>query len=53
MSDALNYLMKIRPDLMKSYFGFVKQAGEHLDPKTRAIITVITKVDNQTETGLR
>ncbi len=53
MSDALNYLMKIRPDVMKSYFAFVKQAGEHLDPKTRAIITVITKVDNQTETGLR
>jgi len=53
MSDALNYLMKVRPGEMKSYFQFVKQAGEHLDPKTRAIISVITKVDNQTETGLR
>lgn len=53
MSDALNYLMKVRPGEMKSYFQFVKQAGEHLDPKTRAIITVITKVDNQTETGLK
>ena len=53
MSDALNYLMKVRPDVMKFYFAFVKQAGEHLDSKTRAIITVITKVDNQTETGLR
>ena len=53
MSDALNYLMKVRPGEMKSYFDFVKQAGEHLDPKTRAIISVITKVDNQTETGLR
>jgi nitrite reductase/ring-hydroxylating ferredoxin subunit len=38
---------------MKSYFSFVKQAGEHLDPKIRAIISVITKVDNQTETGFR
>jgi len=53
MSDALNYLLKVRPDVMKSYFSVVKQAGEHLDPKTRAIISVITKVDNQTETGLR
>ncbi len=53
MSDALNYLMKVRPGEMKSYFEFVKQAGVHLDPKTRAIISVITKVDNQTETGLR
>lgn len=53
MSDALNYLMKVRPREMKSYFQFVKQAGEYLDPKTRAIISVITKVDNQTETGLK
>jgi len=53
MSDALNYLMKIRPDEMKSYFQFVKQAGGHLDPKTHAIISVITKVDNQTEAGLK
>lgn len=53
MSDALNYLMKIRPDEMKAYFKFVKKAGEHLDPKTRAIISVITKVDNQTEVGLK
>ena len=45
--------MKVRPGEMKSYFEFVKQAGEHLDPKTRAIISVITKVDNQTETGFR
>jgi nitrite reductase/ring-hydroxylating ferredoxin subunit/alkylhydroperoxidase/carboxymuconolactone decarboxylase family protein YurZ len=53
MSDALNYLMKVRPGEMNSYFEFVKQAGEHLDPKTRAIISVITKVDNQTDAGLR
>jgi len=53
MSDALKYLMKVRPEEMKSYFEFVKQAGEHLEPKTRAIISVITKVDNQTEAGLR
>lgn len=53
MSDALDYLLKVRPDEMKSYFAFLKQAGGHLDPKTRAIISVITKVDNKTEAGLR
>lgn len=53
MSKALDYLLEARPEAMKNYFGFLKQAGKHLDPKTRAIISVITKVDNQTETGFR
>lgn len=53
MSDALNYLMKVRGDAMRSYFDFIKQSGTHLDAKTRAIISVITKVDNQTESGFR
>lgn len=53
MSDALSYLMSVRQDAMKSYFGFLKSSGRHLDPKTRAIISVITKVDNQTESGFR
>lgn len=53
MSDALSYLMKVRPEAMKSYFGFLKEGGKHLDSKTRAIISVITKVDNQTEDGFR
>lgn len=53
MSDGLNYLMKVRPEAMKSYFGFVRESGRHLDQKTRAIISVITKVDSQTESGFR
>lgn len=53
MSDALDYLMKVRGDAMRSYFDFVKKSGTHLDKKTRAIISVITKVDNQTESGFR
>jgi len=53
MSDALNYLIKARPDAMKSYFSFLKQAGKHLDPKTRSLISIITKIDSQTERGLR
>ena len=53
MSDALNYLVKARPEAMKAYFRFMKDAGTHLDPKTRNLISVITKVHAQTENGLR
>jgi nitrite reductase/ring-hydroxylating ferredoxin subunit/alkylhydroperoxidase/carboxymuconolactone decarboxylase family protein YurZ len=53
MSDALTYLLKVRPEAMGSYFKFLKEAGAHLDPKTRALISVITKVHAQTERGFR
>lgn len=53
MSDALDYLLKVRSEAMRSYFDFIKQSGGHLDRKTRAIISVITKVDNQTAPGFR
>ena len=53
MSDALNYLVKARPDALKHYFEFLKNCGKHLDPKTRNLISVITKVDAQTERGFK
>jgi nitrite reductase/ring-hydroxylating ferredoxin subunit/alkylhydroperoxidase/carboxymuconolactone decarboxylase family protein YurZ len=53
MSKALSYLIKARPDAMSAYFSFLKDAGKHLDPKTRSLISVITKIDSQTERGLR
>ena len=53
MSDALNYLVKARPEAMGHYLSFLKDAGKHLDPKTRDLISVITKVHSQTERGLR
>jgi nitrite reductase/ring-hydroxylating ferredoxin subunit/alkylhydroperoxidase/carboxymuconolactone decarboxylase family protein YurZ len=53
MSDALNYLVRARPEAMKSYLTFLKLAGSRLDPKTRNLISVITKVHAQTENGLR
>lgn len=53
MSDALNYLIKARPEAMKAYFSFLKESGKHLDPKTRSLISVITKIHSQTERGLR
>lgn len=53
MSDALAYLVKARPEAMTHYFSFLKDAGKHLDPKTRDLISVITKVHSQTERGFR
>ena len=53
MSDALNYLIKARPEAMTSYFTFLKKAGDHLDTRTRDLISVITKVAVQTEGGFR
>jgi nitrite reductase/ring-hydroxylating ferredoxin subunit/alkylhydroperoxidase/carboxymuconolactone decarboxylase family protein YurZ len=53
MSDALAYLVKARPDAVSHYFAFLKQCGTHLDPKTRNLISVITKVDAQTSRGFR
>jgi nitrite reductase/ring-hydroxylating ferredoxin subunit/alkylhydroperoxidase/carboxymuconolactone decarboxylase family protein YurZ len=53
MSDALNYLISARPDAVLPYFKFLKEAGKHLDPKTRDIISVITKVHSQTDKGFR
>lgn len=53
MSDALTYLLKARPEAMGHYFKFLKDCGKHLDPKTRDLISVITKVHAQTERGLR
>lgn len=53
MSDALNYLIKAVPEAILPYFKFLKEAGKHLDPKTRDLISVITKVHSQTENGFR
>jgi nitrite reductase/ring-hydroxylating ferredoxin subunit/alkylhydroperoxidase/carboxymuconolactone decarboxylase family protein YurZ len=53
MSDALTYLVKARPDAVGHYFAFLKDCGKHLDPKTRNLISLITKVHAQTERGFR
>src|SRR5512138_570399 len=53
MSDALTYLAKARPEAVGHYLAFLKDCGARLDPKTRNLISVITKVHAQTENGLR
>lgn len=53
MSNALNYLISVRGDALGHYFKFLKDAGKHLDPKTRNLISVISKVHSQTEGGFK
>ena len=53
MSEALTWLVRARPEAMGHYLAFMKDAGSRLDPKTRTLISVITKVHAQTERGLR
>ena len=53
MSDALDYLVRVRGDALGHYFKFLKDTGKHLDPKTRDLISVITKVHSQTEAGFK
>ncbi|MBT8419965.1 MAG: Rieske 2Fe-2S domain-containing protein [Gammaproteobacteria bacterium] len=53
MSDALDYLIKTKPDAIKPYFAFLKEAGTHLDTRSRDLISVITKVATQTDRGFR
>jgi len=53
MSDAIDYLLAARPEAMKPYFSFLKQSGKRLDPRTRALISVITKVGARTDRGFR
>lgn len=52
MSRALDYLLQARPAAMGAYFEFLRDAGSRLDPRTRALISIITKVSTQTEKGL-
>lgn len=53
MSEALDYLIKVRKDAIEPYFKFLKEGGKHLDNKTRFLLSVITKVDAQTEAGFK
>jgi len=53
VSEALDYLRKARPEAVGHYFRFLKAAGSTLDPKTRALISVLTKVHAQTARGFR
>lgn len=53
MSKRLKYLADVRPEAATAYFEFLKQSGQHLDDKTRFLISVVTKVASGTTAGLK
>ncbi|NUN47948.1 MAG: Rieske 2Fe-2S domain-containing protein [Candidatus Brocadiae bacterium] len=56
MSDeprGREYLEKVRPDAMKHLMAFFRESGRHLDPKTRFLISIVTKTINFSPRGLR
>lgn len=53
MSRALDYLLAARPQAMKPYFAFLKASGGQLDGRTRALISLLSKVHAQTPAGFR
>lgn len=51
--SGLQYLSKVRPEAMEHLLAFFRESGRHLDPKTRFLISVVTKVINFSARGLR
>lgn len=47
------FLEKARPEAMTHLMAFFKESGKHLDPKTRFLISVVTKVINYSPRGLK
>ena len=53
MSEALDFLLRVRPEAMQSHFAFFKDAGSRLDPRTRSLLSFISKVEAQSGPGLK
>lgn len=51
--SGLQWLSRHRPEAMEHLLAFFRESGRHLDPKTRFLISVVTKVVNFTPRGLR
>jgi nitrite reductase/ring-hydroxylating ferredoxin subunit/alkylhydroperoxidase/carboxymuconolactone decarboxylase family protein YurZ len=51
--SGLQYLSRERPEAMQHLLAFFKESSRHLDPKTRFLISIVTKVVNFSPRGLR
>ncbi|MDA0336395.1 MAG: Rieske 2Fe-2S domain-containing protein [bacterium] len=51
--SGLQWLSRQRPEAMQHLLAFFRESGRHLDPKTRFLISIVTKVVNLSERGLR
>lgn len=53
MSEALDFLLRVRPEAMQAHFAFFKDAGSRLDLRTRSLLSFISKVEAQSGPGLK
>lgn len=51
--SGLQWLSRERPEAMGHLLAFFRESGRHLDPKTRFLISVVTKVVRLSPRGLR
>jgi len=51
--SGLQWLSRERPEAMQHLLSFFKESSRHLDAKTRFLISIVTKVVNLSERGLR
>lgn len=51
--SGLQWLSRERPEAMQHLLAFFRESSRHLDPKTRFLISIVTKVVNLSERGLR
>lgn len=52
-SKGLAYLQQVRPEAVHHLLNFFKESGRHLEPKTRFLISIVTKVINFSPRGLQ
>ena len=52
-SRGLKFLQSVRPKAIHHLLQFFGESARHLDPKTRFLISIVTKVISHSERGLR
>lgn len=52
-SRGLDYLRETRPEAISHLLSFFRESARHLDPKTRYLISVVTKVISASPRGVR
>ena len=52
-SRGLAYLQQVRPQAVSHLLRFFRESGRHLEPRTRFLISIVTKVINLSPRGLQ
>ena len=52
-SRGLAYLQQVRPQAVSHLLRFFRESGQHLEPRTRFLISIVTKVINLSPRGLQ